>query len=375
MRNKILLIYHFQNHSHNVERLAKEMQKAGIGIDLFCISNCKGSFRTADLPFGMSVLSWLGNSRLFLLKKLSRLLLPYFLIKLISKYSYIDYNSFYPIFYKPIQYCVSHHIRYDITLLCSDFMRASKEKISNMEYGIENAHVIKVMSPSLAKELDNVYNSKYSSKIRVVDFGNIEFEFIEKIKNHEIVEPHLFENEGKKIIITCGYNGIVQQNHILMIDALSCLNDDQKRSIHVVIPLTYGCKQDYIDKLGAKIKSSGVSYTILTNYLNQAEIAALRLSTDIMLNMQETDAFAGSIQGHLFAGNILISGDWLEYEELETAKVFYVKTSRGNLKEIVSYTLEHYDEYKQLCENNVEKMKVMKSWAAVSKLWESAYIS
>ena len=118
---------------------------------------------------------------------------------------------------------------------------------------------------------------------------------------------------------------------------------------------------------------SGLRYKLFDKRLSDEEVAALRKLCDVVVNMQITDAFSASLQGHIYAGGILLAGEWLNYPVLDDNGIFYVKVNFDTLTETVADVLTRMDYYKSLYAGNPVKMKAQTSWQAVIGKWAECY--
>ena len=206
-------------------------------------------------------------------------------------------------------------------------------------------------------------------------FGNSDFEEIDKLEDKTVqnIKVRICGQNTNKMIIVCGYNGSIHQNHIEMIESIYALSKQKKDKIHLVIPMTYGATADYLNEIQSKLNQSGLSYTILNTYLSTEDNAALRRFADIVVNIQDTDALAGSLMDHLYCGNVCIFGEWLNYIPYDRNHVFYLKTSRQALSEKIDYAIEHYWELKEMCVNNHDILKENFSWDKIIDNWTEVY--
>jgi hypothetical protein len=213
------------------------------------------------------------------------------------------------------------------------------------------------------------YGTIYDDKCRIVYFGNSGIDNIDCLNDAEaiVIKNELYgDTKGKRIVIL-GYNGIPSQNHDVMIDAINQLSLPEKRSIHVVLPMTYGAPQGYISKIKNSIKATQISYTILDKFLQSEQVAAIRKTSDIVVNVQNTDAIAGSLQDHLYCGGVCIFGEWLNYSPYTKNGIYYIKSSKEGLVKNFKDVLHNFDDYHQRCNGNHDKIKSLFSWEATIK--------
>ena len=102
-------------------------------------------------------------------------------------------------------------------------------------------------------------------------------------------------------------------------------------------------------------------------------VGKLRIVSNILITIQKTDALSSAIQEHIYAGGILIAGDWLPYQILSENGVFYLTTPLESLSETISKTIENYALLKNKCMENNVKTAEISSWNAVIKDWIAIY--
>ena len=292
---------------------------------------------------------------------------------LFSLYDKVDIHAFRAENLMWTKKCIEWKVKYDITLWGSEVLRASDREIFDVEWGYKGANSIKALSKIL-KRLSDVFNHTYDNKTYLVYFGNTNFDVINKISFEEAnnIAIDLGIKIPGRIVITCGYNGSPQQQHIIMIDVLRKLPEETKNKIHVVIPMTYGFIESYYQEVQKELDASGLSYVILLRFLQPEELAVLRMTSDIVVNTQTTDAFCGALQEHLYCQNVVIIADWLDYPEYEDNNIFYIKTTEENLYDNIHYAINNYSVLKEKTIDNRMKLKKLTSWNSTITNWVKA---
>ena len=270
--------------------------------------------------------------------------------------------------------CKTKDIQFDVTLWGSDILRANEEDFRLKQYGFQNCRFVKG-TENLLQNLRERGGTVYDSKMRLVYFGNSDFDAIDSLTEERMFElkQQMYGNISGKIIMICGYNGISHQNHEKIIDAIALVKDDIKDKVHLVFPLTYGGSPEYIQNIRKKLERLGMSYTMLTRYLSTEEMATLRKSANIVVNIQSTDALAGSLQDHLYCGNICIIGEWLNYIIYDKNGVHYIKTSIEKLADNMRYYVNNYAEEQAKCKHNKEILHNLLSWESNINNWIKIY--
>lgn len=183
----------------------------------------------------------------------------------------------------------------------------------------------------------------------------------------------MYGDTGSKLILVCGYNGIQNQQHDVIIDSLAHIRELLIERVHLVVPLTYGATESYINNINMRLLKLGISYTLLTKFLSIEELATLRKTANIVVNIQTTDALAISLQDHLYCGNICIIGEWLKYYIYDHNKITYIKIAKETLTENIKYYVLNYNKESVKFKNNYHIMRNILSWDSVIKDWIKTY--
>lgn len=376
MDKKVLLLYHYYHHHLMVERLAKTMLSYGVSIDLLCMDNFR-LVRNNDFKlnsFSVVLLSILSKCRSESLLRIIRKIFPNQLLhSLISQYDLIDFHAYSVNYISYMRFAVEKGIPFDITLWGSDIMRANDDLLVKKRWGFENCRYIKC-TENLRQVLSEKYAGVFDYKVKNVYFGNSEYELIDTILPQTVQE---FRNsllgDGCSILVSCGYNGSEAQNHFSIIKALESLPQEIKSRVFFLFPMTYGGSSDYLSKVRRTLHETGIRFRIIDDYVPAEDIAIIRLASDVVLNIQKTDAFSASLQGHLYCNNVLIVGEWLNYIALDKAGVFYIKTPLSQLRNHLIEVLTDLQSFKNKCVSNHNVMKQMTSWPSVIPTWADTY--
>lgn len=137
-----------------------------------------------------------------------------------------------------------------------------------------------------------------------------------------------------------------------------------------ILPMTYGGTEKYRELVRRKLESSGFRYRIYDSFIPDREISMLRKASDIMIQVQITDQLSGSMLEHLYAENIIITGNWLPYAILDESGVFMHKVlSVDEVGEELLYILNDFNLFEERCKANPEIVQSfldlennMKSW-------------
>lgn len=373
---KVLLVYPWLHHKNMMCKLAEEMKKHGITSDILCIANLSlinnSHIFAPQLFFKFGMLLRIIKP-LFLSNILVRLYEKYILTLFLMRYDKVDFHSYMDFYQNLIEGCINKKIEYDITVWGSDVLRATEEDFDKREIGYENCTCIRGID-KLLNRLSEVYNKRFDGKMIPAYLGNTNYPVIENLSLDSLnsVSRNLGINTTDKINVLCGYNASPSQQHSIIIDAITDLSLEAKDKIKVIVPMTYDLQLEYLNKIEEKLKTTGVEYLILNKFLNPEELAVLRTNSQILIDMQVSDAFSGALQDTLFCENVVIVADWLNYPPYDRNNVFYKKTSQGSLSKVIEDVVLHYLEYKMRCKGNREKLRNISSWDCCIKQWVKA---
>ena len=373
----ILILYPFYNQRELMHNFASKLKEFNVFADFICINNF--TYECCSSVSWPKYIKWCfevnQKSKIDLLTRIGkRLSYKYFMGQLFKKYDIVDFHAYYPNYNQLMYECKNKAVKFDITLWGSDLMRANEERRELLKYGFNNCFRIK-MTGNLYDTMVEYYGKTYSDKYREVYFGSGEIDQIDQINEKEVinVKKELYGETDNKKIIVCGYNGSRAQNHDTMIEALSQLTEADRKSIHVVLPMTYGALPDYLFDINNKMVDLGISFTLLDHFLVPKEIAVIRQTADIVVNVQDTDSLSDSLKGHLYCENVCIFGDWLNYSPYTNNGIYYIKTNMGDIATHVMDVLHHYEEFNKKCKGNRDKMKTLFSWDATIMKQVSVY--
>jgi len=211
-----------------------------------------------------------------------------------------------------------------ITFYGSDFYRVS-DRIKMIQTKLyEKADALSFTNP-LTKDAFVEYFNSFEEKSSVCRFGLKTLDYIEK--NRKINKIKIRKSLGysqERIIVTCGYNATSAQQHKKIIDALVKIDEEILEKVQFIFPMTYG-NMTYKEEVKLILKMSRLNCLVLEKYLYEDDNAYVKLASDIMINVLETDSFSGSMQEFLYAQNYVITGSWLPYDLFDKEGIIYSK--------------------------------------------------
>lgn len=370
---KQLLVYRFPHHHAMMAKLSSLLSEKGVATECYCLKNGEyigDSYKliVKFISFYLYVTSVIRPYRLrqFLMDFYLKYILGFFY----TRYDKIDIHAYYIDANKSLEYCISRGGKFDITLWGSDILRADIDTLCQMRFGFDHCETIKGID-KLIEHVKEVYSGLYDNKCRVAYFGDSMCEVIDSLDNEKSqnIAATLIGNTGSKLVITCGYNALPMQQHDIMINALSSLRPEQKEHIHAVFLMTYEKTERYLKYILNRLTTTGVSFTILDHFLTVEELASIRKVTDIVLNTQTTDALAAALLQHLYCGNVMLIGKWLEYKPFDERNVFYLKSSQEAFGITLSGVIDKFSKYKKQAKDNHDRLRSLGLWDYVINDW------
>lgn len=263
-----------------------------------------------------------------------------------------------------------------LTVFGSDFSKISDFRLKLLKPVFNLASKITFANYQIL----NNFNAKYNyppEKLVICRFGLEPLEYIRELVNYpQSVSTRILEIPENKIVITIGYNSNSNQQHL---DIIKNITNEmeivaRQNELFFIFPLTYGYEPSYKSQIIKALKEFPFEYKILEKYLTENQNAHLRRSTDIFIQLQKMDQFSGSMQEHLYAGNVVITGSWLPYQTFIDQGILFSTVS--DVSEIgikLSSILSNLKHEKEQCKINAELIYEISSWHYTIKSWKQLY--
>lgn len=265
-----------------------------------------------------------------------------------------------------------------LTMYGSDFYRIGEKEKEVLGKFFEVIDKINFTNPKMLEEVNLFYKKRFYNKFRVVSFGLNNLEEIRK--SEKIIDKQLIRNEygikPGKIVVTCGYSAIKEQRHEEIIEQILKLDNNLKEKIYTIFPMNYGTdKVKRIKKIENILKGTNLDYYISKNYLTGIDLAKLRRVSDIMINIQTTDQFSGSMQEYIFSGNIVITGKWLPYDifiekGIKIIRIENINELSNELENLIKKEIVFSEEEKERSKKVIWELS---SWESNFKKWEELF--
>ena len=239
------------------------------------------------------------------------------------------------------------------------------------------ANSITVSTKAMYEAFLNTYGDEYTDRISMNKFAIGEFDIIDQVKKNvqreEICKEFGIKDPQKKVVLV-GHNGRSSQRHHELTKALKKLSSEHLSNITLLYTMTYGVKdEEYMKTLEKDVQELGCDYVILRDFLDEIKIAKLRIISDVLLHAQLTDAFSASIQESLYAGAVVINGNWLKYTDLPNSEERLLEYE--NFDDLVlklQDVLENMSSYKEKFKDNQEVLRSISSKEVTTRAWKQA---
>ena len=198
----------------------------------------------------------------------------------------------------------------------SDILRINRK---NAEELMSQLHEMDAQPITFGKNTEIVCRKYLTDGMKqplAIDFGSSQFDGIDMyLDKGRAFCKSAFGLEPDTFTVCIGNNGSPAQEHLKIIEAINTLPDDANNKISLIIPMTYGGKTKYKEKV--KEAASKHKCAVLEDFMDSDEVSKLRVASDIYINAQVTDALSKSMLEHIYAGSAVIIGSWLTYPELD----------------------------------------------------------
>lgn len=255
----------------------------------------------------------------------------------------------------------------------SDFYQAEPGRRMKYRRIFDAARFIVFGNPVNAADFTGWYGG-YDDKTALAGFGNSKLPLIDRLRPVDQGQLRAeFGLDRDKLVVTCGYNGREMQQHRLLLESVRALPAAVREKAQLLIPFAYGPLEAYRACVEQWAVATGMRYRIIDRHLEAEEVARLRLVSDLTLTAQLSDGLSHSVQEHLFAGNVVIAGDWLPYSYLVERGCFLLTAGPGDFARAVDDGIANFDEYRSRAAANAEVIASISSWDAQFENWKRLY--
>lgn len=255
----------------------------------------------------------------------------------------------------------------------SDLLRVSNASRLLAKPLLKRSNVITMETDYVKKRYREIYHDSEINKVKLIHLGSVAAGYMnEAFKTLSKTEcKRHFDIPGDKISILCGYNGYREHRHLDIISSLSKLSLDEKSRIYLLFHFGYAFDEAYYREVQAQLESSGIRGHIYDEYFHKEKMALFRKGTDIMLNLQPTDAISNSMLECLASGAVVIKGKWLKYPELEKENRFLLDAeSVESLYNLIHEVINDFERYEKRTMANLDILTGY-TWESQFEKWRA----
>ena len=322
---------------------------------------------TSPVPVQINKLSYLG----FLIK-------TFFIVKSLGRFDYLQFHYVQETI-APVFYLLRRRFgKIILTYWGSDLYRLNTVRRSLTKGLVNSAKHIVMLTTDMVDYFNNLPKkySKNSYKCTVVDFGNMFYPGIDELRQSGISITQVkacIGLETDKTVVTIGYVWRKPMRQYETVQALLKGGKEYLKKIQVALPV-WGIPDEEYEKLDVLLKKSGVSYKLFRDFMDPETVVKFRVSTDVFVHTQTTDALSSAMMEHLYAGSVVINGKWLYYDMLDEKGVYYMKVeSIDDVDRVLENVLLSLDDYKIKTSINHDILKSFSSWEAYKNKWLALY--
>lgn len=272
-------------------------------------------------------------------------------------------------------YCTSHNLELmkyipkKVKIICSFwgadlYHHNDIDNVKKVSIYLKRANIVTTHTPKMGELLIKKFGNNLQAKLSFLLFTQSKeiYNYIDKYKTDKEQQQNFKKKLGinqNNIVITVSYRASKFANHLYILPELEKLPSALKKKITVVVPLTYGRDETYIQEVEDHLRSMSIQNIVsIHDYLSQKEIALLRLITDIQIQMIATDALSASVTELMYTGNCLIAADWLPYNIFKDKGLqFGTVNDFDGLPQKLTFLIENLEEYKKQCTGNKSKIE------------------
>lgn len=307
-------------------------------------------------------------------KLLNKLLRPYLFKKFCKNADVIDIH-FVDKSYKKILSYLGSRQKLVCSLFGSDLYRTNSQFKKEQSLIFERSNCI-IMGENMVDYFNECFPEN-ECKIQFTQYGSKRIDLIsqEYSEQKKLELKKRYGIDPTKIVVTCGYNAIKEQQHLKIISHINSLSEEIQRKLHLFVPLTYGGDLGNIEEINKALERQKISYHCFVSHLSDIELMEIRIVSDVTINMQTTDALSSSVKEALVAQNLLIVGDWLPYNVYRELGVYYLTSSFDNLCSNIEHGLSLYANEKNRLIVNSKLISNYASWKVLTPQWVNIYNS
>ncbi len=365
----LIVVSKYSNSWPFLQELRSNLQTLHCDVDILDTKSLYILKNNDNVVYGNKLLAKI-NKRRFVNKLSYPLSLKYFIKDAIGKYDCINIHNLEKEYLNIIPLFKKYSKQVSLTIWGSDFYRATEDYLQTCMPIFQELNFIVFNNPYTLLDFQKKF-PQFKEKLVSTGFGIGLFDVIKNMMPalNETLLRQEFGLPPQKIIVTVGYNAREGQQHHILLQAIKHLSPEAKSKIAILVPLNYGSNPAYVQSVKASIAALNIPYAIIEDFQPKEFIAKLRIVSQIVINAQITDAFSGSLQEHVFSGNILLAGNWLPYKILADNNIKYWPIAKDAFAPELESAITNFENYKAQTINNATNIYNLSSWQSKISVW------
>ena len=254
---------------------------------------------------------------------------------------------------------VVFRVPYVIHFWGSDYFYWKSRNNFLLRYVCRNAKAVSFANSQMLVEARGVFGEK-------INFVMLRF----GLEALELIDRSSVTKDTNEVRVVVGTNSAIGQQHLKIIEALERVDQNQSGEVVYVFPLNYGDKENK-GAIIKRLRNSSINYSILEDYILGDDLAQFRICTDILIQVQKTDAMSGAMLESIYAGAKVITGAWLPYGDLRGLGIDWIEVN--DVDEISSQLLKLIDK-KIDQKKNKEIVAKIARWSDLTPSWLNCYL-
>ncbi len=271
--------------------------------------------------------------------------------------------------------CLPAGRRVVLSFLGSDLWRTS----GTVEYllqgrACERADVITVGSAEMANALLAKWGRHLEPKLRFAGYPVTNLEAVLACREQRADFRARLGISPEQVLVCVGNNGTPGNQHLPILRALASIEEPLRRRLVAVIPFTYGGDATYRAALTAEARTQPYETRVLETYQTEAEVGALRASTDVFIHLPITDQLSAAMLEAVCAGAVLVTGSWLPYSRLRTSRIYFHEVAQAaDVTACLNHLLVTLPEQRERARGNTERVLAAFHPRVTAGQWDAIY--
>jgi len=260
----------------------------------------------------------------------------------------------------------------------SDVLRRAKSRDFLLRVGLKRLDVVAATNNNVLDALVADFPFLTSRLRRVIRFGLPVFDELQKIEATSTAQARsILGFDTSRKLISLGYSASPGQRQIELIDYFAA-RYEQFDDCDFVVPVQYGSGSvtaSIVEKCAAmNAKAGRTQFCALTKFHDPNQSALMRRATDVLINHSVSDAFSGTVQEVVYAGNLVLAGDHLPYDNMPGSGSA-IRFFRGLEDAASNLTTDSFESWRRQAAasagENRRRLHETSSWDAVFPDWQN----